>query len=193
MMPSKENKTIAEMALGIFGGEPSVIRGADEKGTSNIDILSCKDRPCKWVTSYSTLGLSDYSIGLKVDGVPLRVELVGACATQYDQFVNILGTCAFNIINSNFRCKPGIIYPNVVGMYLENQPMKHVLFTTAFVWEKKCETLEFKPMKIVTWLLIVPISDLENKYAEEHGSDSLEAVFEQKHIDIFDLKRASAL
>lgn len=67
---------------------------------SNVDILSTIDRPYEGVTSYSTIGLSDYSIGYSIDEKPLRVEIVGASATMFELFPNVLSTCAFNIINT---------------------------------------------------------------------------------------------
>jgi len=189
---SKQNKIISKALQSVFNGIPKYTRYADEIGQSTIDIISCVDRPWKGTTSFGTLGLSDYSIGKKVDGVPLGVEFVGCCESNFDFFPNILATCAFNIINSKFKCEPGTIYPDVIREYA-NSEMKHVMLTTPFIWEKNLDTLDFSPHKITTWLLIVPISDNEFDLAKKKGTDALAALLEEKDIDILDLLRSSSV
>lgn len=189
---SSENRLIARTISDVFGGSPTVWSYADEKNKSKVDILSCLDVPAKSITSYSTIGLSDFSIGLRVGEIPLGIELVGACRADYELFSNILSTCAFNIINSGYKCKPGSIFENVVKMYYPENTMKHILFVPPFGWQKEFTTLEF-PKKKVTWLLIVPISDKEFSYATEKGADALESLFEERQIDIYDLGRRSEL
>jgi len=187
---SDENKMIAKTALVAFGGKPSVYAYWDDNNKSSIDMLSCNDRPYDGVTAYSTVGLSEHSIDQTVEGVPLRVEIVGACATGYECFPNILSSCAFNVINTKYKCYPGAIFPNVVKYYMPDSPMKHILFVPPFLWEDKLTTLSFNDKK-VAWLLAIPISEEEFEYAKEHGIDDLETLFEEYQIDIFDLKRES--
>jgi len=187
---SDENKTIAKAALGALGGKPMVRAYWDDNKENYIDMLSCNDRPCDGVTSYSTIGLSGHSIDQIVEDIPLRAEIVGVCASSYECFPNILGSCAFNIINTKYTCYPGAIFQNIVKYYLPDSPMKHILFLPPFLWEDKLTTLSFKDKK-VAWLLAVPISEKEFEYAKEHGTDALETLFEEHQIDIFDLKRNS--
>jgi antitoxin YqcF len=191
MSISSENKIIAKSALQAFGGKPQVSKYWDESNVSNIDILSTADRPYEGITSYSTIGLSDHSIEYTVDGTPLRIEIVGASASEYKQFPNVLATCAFYIINSNFLVSHGKVFRDMIKMYYPNSEMKHVLFASPFLWED-LKTLDF-PNKKVAWLLAVPISENEYIFAQEKGTDSLEELFEEKEIDIFDLERKSIL
>jgi antitoxin YqcF len=192
MAISNDNKAISKVLIDAFRGTPKYTRYADEPKKSTIDILSCIDSPWEGITSHGTLGLSDYSIGKVVDNVPLRVEFVSACQSEVDFFPNILATCAFNIINSHFKCEPGSIYTDVVETYAKS-PMKHILFTNPFLWEDKLNTLYLQPRKIVAWLLLVPISDEELGYAEVKGTKALEDLFEKEQIDIFDLLRKSVI
>lgn len=191
MTVTKANKIIARTALEAFGGKPSVSKYWDENNVSNIDILSTIDRPYEGVTSYSTIGLSDYSIGYSVDEKPLRVEIVGASATMFELFPNILSTCAFNIINTKFPITHGEIFKGVVRMYYPDSEMEHVLFTSPFLWEK-LNSLDFIDKK-VTWLLAVPISTKELLFAEREGTEALEDLFEEKDINIFDISRNSVI
>jgi len=186
------NRTIARTALKAFGGEPKVFEYWDENKENSIDLLFTINRPYDELTSYSTIGLSDYTIGYSVDEKPLRAEIVGACATEYEFFPNILTTCAFFIINSKFSISPGKIFEDIIPMYYPNHEMKHVLFTSPFLWEDSLMTIDFDSKK-VAWLLAVPISDNEKLFAEENGTEKLKDLLEQKEIDITDLKRRSVL
>ncbi|WP_257350215.1 suppressor of fused domain protein [Pseudalkalibacillus decolorationis] len=192
MSISSENKIIAKSALQAFGGSPKVNKYWDDQHKSSIDILSASDRPYEGVSSYSTLNLSDYSIDLLIDEKPLTIEIVGACYTEFNLFSNVLSTCAFNIINSNYSCAPGVIFRDVLKMYYPNTEMEHILFAPPFLWEESLKTIEFSN-KCVTWLLAVPISEKEYHYAEEHGPENLEKLFEHEKIDIFNIERKSVL
>jgi antitoxin YqcF len=191
MSISNENKIIAKSALHAFGGKPSVSKYWDDRNVSNIDILSVVNRPFDSVSSYSTIGLSDHSIELSVDEAPLRIEIVGVSSTVYEQYPNILASCAFCIVNSKFSVFHGKVFRDIIKMYYPNSEMKHVLFVSPFLW-KDLKTLEF-PNKKVAWLLAVPISENEYLFALEKGTDSLEELFEQEEIDIFNLERESIL
>ena len=131
-----------------------------------------------------------YNIGFVVNDVNLRIELVGACDSRFDFFSNILATCAFNIINSNYACFPGTMFTNVISMYDSEMLLKHILFVTPFLWDAKLKTLNLVDKK-VAWLLAVPISNEEYNYARQEGTDNLETMLEEKQVDIFDLHRSS--
>lgn len=188
---SSENKMIAKSALLAFGGKPSVSKYWDDTNVSNIDMLSTVNRPYDGVTSFSTIGLSDHSIDYSVDGKPLRLEIVGACASEFEHFPNILATCAFCVINTKYSISPRKVFRDIVKMYYPSSEMKHVLFVSPFLWED-LKTLDF-PDKKVAWLLAVPISENEYLFAQEKGTEALEDLFEQKEIDIFDIERKSIL
>ncbi|MED1042885.1 suppressor of fused domain protein (plasmid) [Bacillus mycoides] len=191
MSVSTENKQIAQLALKAFGGKPKVTKYWDDNKKSSIDILLSNDNQFDDdVFSFSTLGLSDYSIGYESNELPIRMELVGA--SDFECFPNVLSTCAFYIINSNYKCFPGAIFENVVSMYLPNSSMKHILFVNPYLWENKFETVSFEK-KQVSWLMTVPISEGEKKYAEKYGADALEDLFEEKQINVFDLERISLI
>ena len=186
------NKTIAKKIFKVIGGTPKVIRYHDDDDKSQIDIFIGIDRPQTGVSTYSTIGLSEYSIDLQAkNGRSIRVEFVGACENVADKFPNVIGTCAFNIINDKYSCKPGTVYPNVIKAYYENIEMKHIYFTAPFLWD----TLDSIVLddRIVTWLLAIPISDKEYSYRESYGDDALEKLFEENDIDIFNIKRKSVL
>ncbi|WP_028402359.1 suppressor of fused domain protein [Ectobacillus panaciterrae] len=192
-MTVSNNKTIAKTIWNTFGGEnPKVYTYWDDNHESCIDILAVKERPFPKLTSISTIGLSDFSIGKHIGVNELRIEILGAYEEKYEYAPNMIATCAFYIINSKFSCYPGAIYQDVVHMYAPDSDMQHILFTNPFIWENELKTLEFED-KIVAWLLAVPISETERIYTLEHGLDALETLFEEKQINIFDLNRLSVI
>lgn len=188
----QENKQIAKAIADAFGGSPTVHRYWDDNRESHVDIVACKDRPVRGVTSYATIGLSDAPLFYDNKQLPLRLEIVGACADIFQDFDNALGTAAFCIINSGWSCYPGAIFPDILSMYDCSDTMRHFFFVPPFLWEEGLQTMHLQT-KTVTWLLAVPISENERLYAEQEGGERLENVFEQKQIDVFDLKRPSVI
>ncbi|WP_282606547.1 suppressor of fused domain protein [Pelagibius sp. Alg239-R121] len=189
---SNENKTIAKTAAGVFGGQPKVIGFWDADDKNSVDLLICEGRPQKGVNSYSTIGLSDAPIFEDGREVGVRVEFVGACASSCEEFENILTTAAFCIINSQWFCSPGTIFPDIVSMYECSSTMQHLMFVPPFLWDEELKSLEFDS-KTVAWLMAVPISDAEYRYAVSEGPDKLEDLFEQNQIDIFNINRPSVV
>jgi hypothetical protein len=192
MKPCQDNKIIAKTVASVFGGAPKVLRYRDETEEYFVDILSSRNCPRNGIESHSTVNLSDYSIDFTYKDIPVRVELLGACGTNYALFANMMSTCAFCVIKDAHPCFPGSIFHDVVKMYYPSYSMKHVMIVPPFLWDGKFRSVEFKT-KQVAWLLMVPISESECRFAEVRGSDSLESVFEKEQIDIFDLSRASVI
>ncbi|WP_246314591.1 suppressor of fused domain protein [Paenibacillus foliorum] len=122
----------------------------------------------------------------------MRVEIVGACKSEFEFFPNVLATCSFNVINTRLSCSPGVIFKDEVKMYYPDLEMKHVMFVAPFLWEDSLTTLDF-PSKKVAWLLAIPISHKEYLFSNEQGSEKLETLFENSQINIFDLNRKSVL
>lgn len=192
MNKKSEKYIIAKHINGIVGGKSRFIQYADKKNESFVHIMCINDISWQDLVFYSTIGLSEYSIGLKVSEVPLRIEIIIAIYHIQEWAAAILSTCAFNIINSHYCCMPGTIFYDVIKLYIEDSDMKHIFFVPPFIWEENYCGLKFSD-KVVEWLLAVPISEKEAVFAEKYGSDALEELFEREQIDIYDLYRKSVL
>lgn len=189
---SDDNKVIAKTLASAFGGQPRIVKFWDENHKSNVDILISEDSPQRKVTSYGTVNLSDSP--LVKDGVEYktRVEIVGACASGSNDYASVLATAAFCIINTQWFCYPGAIFPDVLAMYKCSSTMQHFLFVPPFLWGDGIQTLSLKT-KTVAWLLAIPISEEERRYSEKYGTEALENIFTEKQIDIFNLNRPSVV
>lgn len=190
--PSAENKAIARSVAAAFGGKPAVHQYWDDDHVNSVAILAAAGRPQTGVTSYSTIGLSDTPLMQSGVEFGTRVELLGACASSETKFPNSLATAAFCVINSGWFVAPGIIFPDALSMYEASTTMRHFLFVPPFLWDDGPKTLHLTN-KIVAWLLAVPISDAEMRFAEEQGPATLEDLFVQEQIDIYDLHRKSVV
>jgi len=192
---TEENNFIFQTILDTFGdeGEKCTVKTYwSENREYWIDIVTSPDSPFKQVSSYATIALSDFSIGQEAGEKHLGVELVGACDQKFDVLPEIIATCAGNIIQNHESCFPGAIFTDVVGIYLPESVMKHILFVPPFGWEPGFETLEFET-KTVAWLFAMPISDAEYQYSRGASPEALISLLKDKRVDIYNLNRASAL
>ena len=181
-----DKKEIARKLLDDVGGTPRVYAFKDESG-KEIDIFCVDDSPIEHVSSYSTVGLSDYTLNKKIDDKSLRAEIIGSTDSRNDLFPNIISDCAFKVMDGLSPCMPGTVFLNAIDNYYLDSNMKHMLLTIPFLWE--LHDLEFEH-EYVTWLFAVPISESEYHFFVENGYQKLEMLFEKKQIDIYDLNRS---
>ena len=182
-------KAIANRLLHDVGGRPNVYSFNDAKG-KEIDIFCGSDSPIEYVTSYSTIGLSSYSLNKKIGDKFLRVEIIGATDSKNDLFPNIISDCAFKVMDKFLSCTPGTVFLNTISDYYVDSNMKHILLTYPFLWDLR--DIEFES-EYITWLLAVPISDSEYSFLKKNGYKKLETLFEKNQIDIYDLNRNSVI
>ncbi|MHC2065922.1 suppressor of fused domain protein [Bremerella sp. T1] len=187
--PSAEDKKVAKHASAAFGGSPSVAEYLHDTESLSVDILSCENRPCDGVTSYSTIGLSRFPMFAENQPeLSIRLELAGACASQSDLYANVMASVAFCVMQTKKMYMPGSIMQKYVSEYCQFTTVPHLYFTAPFLWEDSLTSLDLGGESVV-WLLLVPISDSELHFLFQHGDDALESLFEEEQIDIFDLSR----
>lgn len=183
---TERHKLIANRAAHAFGGTPHVHRYHHDTEALHVDVLRCDDRPDTGVVSYSTIGLSDYD-----NGLPTRVELCGACTQRNDKFPNVLASAAFMMMRSGKLLHPGVALKDYVKLYYPDSPLPHLYFTAPFLW-KELNTFQVENLQ-VSWLLAIPISQVEHRYLLQYGDAALERLFEKQQIDFYDLHRRSAI
>jgi hypothetical protein len=192
MTVSAKNKAVARHAAKALGGTPRIHAYHHDTENLSVDVLSCQDRPCSGVTSYSTIGLSDHPMVKDGKEFPTRLEIAGACATTKQRFANILVSAAFCIIRTRRLYHPGRVMPDCIREYYPDTTVPHLYFTAPFLWEETLRTLDCGT-KQVSWLLAVPISEAEYEYFKRLGDEALEDLFEKQQIDVFDLTRPSSV
>ncbi len=186
-MTTPAMKSIYRHVLDVIGGEPEVAGCLRDNGPEEVDVLYVADAPSQGLTAYATIGMYEGETGNRVDGKPLRVELVGMCASAETEYVNMLASCAFNVLTGEYGIKPGNIFPDVIGQYRPDVTMKHMLFVPVFSWEG-LSNLEVDGI-VITWLQAVPMGQREARYAREHGAEAVQTLLEQRNVDVADLNR----
>jgi len=190
MTVSEDNKRLAAYLRASFARDVAIVRYADAKDINAVDLLTAQGTPIAGVSAHATLGVSDHSLDLELDGAPLRVELLLALRSDFDAAPTLLANCAFNIINAGYKTGPGFVHPEALAAYAPASAMRHVLLQPAFSWV--LETQRFAS-KTVAWLQLLPISDAELKYSEVNGAEALEILIDQSGVDPFDPMRVSVL
>lgn len=185
---SSNARAVARELTRIWGAKPKVFRHGDETESHYIPVAHCLNTPVDGVASVGTIGLSDHDLGLG----SVRVELVGAFPASFEQAPNVVATCAFNAFKSGWPTRPDAIHADVVRMYRPGATVPHVLLTDPFLWDDGPVILDLDDFK-VAWLMMVPISESERRFAETNGASALTEMFEQSNIDIFDLERDSVV
>ena len=181
-MKMEYKKKIFQILYEEIEANAKVHRYYDREEKAKIDIYMAKDRPEVMLSTYSTIGLSEYTIGVTDrKGREIRAEFIGVCSTEVEIFPDILSSCAFNIINSKYTCKPGIVYPGVISSYL----------ASPFLWEG-IQGHELNN-HAVAWLLVIPISDAEFDYLRYNGDEAFEELLEQNEADFSDIYRNSVI
>ncbi len=190
--PSADNIKMARFIAGAIGFEPHVNPYYDEDESHKLSLLSLVDPIDRNVNIYCTIGLSDYKNRVEVkDGFEnIPVELLMTGYKQFDKVPNVLSTTCFFIMKDGYECRPGSVFKYMLDYYYKGLTMRHVYFTSPFLWQEKLDQLELES-KQVAFLLIIPISDAELDYKIRHGDEALEDLLQENEINFYDLNRPS--
>lgn len=186
MKPSQYQINLFKKLSPILGTQPKVELYGDETGKFSIRILSCPDPTDDNVIFYSTLELSELAPENN------STEILFASYITFEEVSNILSSIAFFILKDGWQSRQGSVFETLIEMYYPDLEMKHIYFVSPFLWEDKLENFSVENTNI-HFLLTIPISDKELDYLAQHGKEALEALFQEKNIDIFDINRKSVL
>ncbi|WP_336703638.1 suppressor of fused domain protein [Chryseobacterium indologenes] len=189
-----ENKNLANYITNIVGINKIIDRHYDKEKKNFIDIFTCDDPLYPRIKICGTIGISDHPNKIEMNNNSFKdipIELLIGGYREFKMLSNILSTAGF-YINNGWECQSGSVFMRIVEMYFETSEMKHIMFTSPFLWEDKLQPLKLET-KTVYWLLCIPISDKELEYKMENGTSALEDIFQEKDIDIFDINRKSVI
>ncbi len=183
-------KPVAIHTQKFLGDFKSVINYYNDDKSKSIELGIVQNALGNGIKSVCTIGLSKTNINKVTKEKKLRVELLSASYENDNGLCeNILSTIAFDIMDLE-DCKPDFIIKNTVSIYKKDIDMKHILFYDPFLWETSI--LEIDDL-IVTWLLLIPISDNELDYIDNYGIEKLIDLFAEKSINLFDINRKSVI
>ena len=115
---------------------------------------------------------------------------MGICDSRNHWFDGLLSTCAFAMIKGKVRAHPYEVYKNIIPIYQPNIDMKHILLIPPFSLNSDLGAIE-TDKRIITWLMLNPISENEYTFMQKNGYQKLIDAFVEANIDIYDLYRNS--
>ena len=193
---SLSEKAIGRHLVTVFGKRPRIfVHRESENDTFYVAIARVEDYPEAGMVTMSTIGASNAPI-YKDDGSiykDTRVEFIASCKSgQEDDLSEALFRAAAYVGKvKGFAC-PGIFLHNLFGMFRPATSVPHALLTSPFAYDGLGKPSEFAG-RIVSWLLVLPVSASEIDYAQQHSSDALETVFEEQDIEWESLDRTPAI
>ena len=170
----------------MLGTDARVIKYMDEINVHTAYVLECPDPTDDTVQFYATIGLCEFPID------SLLVELLYGAYTSAELAGNMVSTCAFFIIKDQWKVAHGTVFETLVEMYYPDSEMKHLYFTTPFLWEDKLEGFTVQD-EAVHFFLAIPISDAELGFKNKNGTEAFEELLQNHDIDIFDVYRKSII
>lgn len=187
--PSAFERDLGRAIKHEFGLATKVVRFADDGGVNDCFIVTGSDCPIKGVTSYGSVGLSREA--QKAGAADVKVEILAACASETPHIDNLLASCVFDSAKNGSNVIYGACILDIVSQYRISHTLKHVTFVAPFLWQGLNKLMVDD--QAVHCLLMLPISDSEKQYLESHGIDSLENLFNESQIDIYDINRPSVV
>lgn len=190
--PSDANKQLAQDVRAVFDGARwSVINYLDKDEKSEIYVLHSTQTPEEGLTTYCTIGLSDYTDDHYDVSPPLGVEIVAV--SNLPDFGEVVSTAAFCVINSGYHARPGGAFPGVVRLHHPDTTVPNLMFAAPYLWDDDALRSRVYGDKTVAFLQALPISDAETQYLLDHGPDALEDLFKEHDPDFVDLQRPSVV
>jgi hypothetical protein len=190
--PGEANKQIAQAVRGVFGGAQfKVINYLDKDEKSEIYVMHCTETPDQGLTSFCTIGLSDYADDGYAVTPPLGVEIIAV--SNEPGFGEVVSTAAFCVVNSGYKARPGGAFPGVVKLHHPDTTVPNLMFVEPYLWDDRAFAAREVGEKTVAWLQAVPISDAETQYLLDSGADALNGLFVQHAPDFVDLRRPSVV
>ena len=188
--PGAHLEQVARAEKALFGGVTEVLEYRDSRYGRAIHLLQFADSPRSGLTSFGTIGLSNYDDGTSVDGKPLRVELLGVSPSNIAEFPNMLSTCAFLVESGRTTLAPGSVVPDVIAEYRPDLPTKHFVFVAPTLWPRRIDVMDFES-HVVSWLLAIPITDSELAFSKTVASEALQERLMKSTSRVTDFHRKS--
>lgn len=186
----KQKNLVLQRLKKVFENPLQNVTFTSDDEEASVEIIKCPDHPFEGVTSYSTLGVYRCQNLLTADDRELNVEFVGICDSKNNWFDGLLSTCAFAMIKGKVRAHPYEVYRNIIPLYQPNIDMKHILLIPPVSLIHELGVIETEE-RVITWLMLNPISENEYIYMSENGYQKLIDAFVRADIDLYDLYRKS--
>lgn len=170
-----------------FGGKCQVTAYGDDPKQHKVHIFTSRSEDG---VVAATVGLMDIALRFS-SGVELRSEIIMDQRGHDSRLANILATIAFYVMKDGWKIAPGIVFEEMVRMYIPETKLPHVVFVGPWRFDDLGRvTLSDKT---IFPLVAVPISEAEAELARANAGRDLEALWQRESIDVLDWARTSAV
>lgn len=189
---SPSEKSIARHLETVFCVRPRIFIHRENEGDPfHVGIARVEDYPGPGMMTMSTIGASNYPI-YRDDGSiyeDTRAEFIASCQSgQEDAFIEALFRATVYIGEvKGFAC-PGIFLHDLFGRSRPTSDVPHAFLTSPFAYDGLGKPNTFEG-RVVSWLQMLPVSTSEIAFAQEHSTDALETLFEERDIEWDSLDR----
>ena len=141
----------------------------------------------------ATVGLMDTENLIAASGEELRSEVIMDQRGHDSRLANILSTIAFYVIKDGWKIAPGIVFEDMVRMYIPETELPHVMFVAPFQDPFRDLYRVTLSDRTIFPLVAIPISEAESELARANAGRDLEDLWERKSTDVLDWARTSAI
>ncbi len=180
---SSSHKEWASLLRELIGGNAAVTAYYDEHKENKINIFSSSNDSG---VIAATVGLMDTNQSLRPE-IEVCTEIIMDQRGHDKSISNILSTIAFCIVKDGWKVSPGVVFYDLVKMYIPNTNLPHVMFTAPFQWDTMSKV--GLTGKTIYPLLAIPISEGESKVAQINAGQELESIWVQQSTDVLNWGR----
>ncbi|PAY21518.1 hypothetical protein CKO51_00140 [Rhodopirellula sp. SM50] len=184
-LDSKDLAVITKYIEEEFAGAKAVKRLSYPHGQDAsriIDVIRGEKFPKPEITSWCTIGLSNYS--WESQDFPDRNELVGALKSSDHDYGMVLATVAHALIDLGTFPRPGMVMQEAVKMCELgelSEKMPHAMFVFPHTWGEKLSGTRIAASNV--WMLqVVPIFDDEYRFIQKYSFEQFEEILVAKGV-----------
>lgn len=185
--PHQDWKDWARHLREMIPGDTAVRRHYDEAEEHHLDIFTSSNHEG---TVAATIGLMEIDQSRNPD-VQVYSEVLMDVREQNEFITNILSTIGFYIMKDGWKVAPGVVFEEMVAMYIPECEVRHVLFLPPFEWDDGMTKVPLSS-KTVYPLLAIPITNSEMELARRAGSEALEDCWIAAGCDVLQWDRKGA-
>jgi hypothetical protein len=185
--PPQDWKDWARHLRDTIPGDTSVSRYYDEAEEHNLDVFTTSNDEG---TVAATIGLMEFDQSRNPDR-QVYSEILMDVRGQNEFICNILSTIGFYIMKDGWKVAPGVVFEEMVAMYIPACEVRHVLFLPPFQWDDGMTKVALSS-KTIYPLLAIPITNSEMELVRRDGSEALEDRWVAANCDVLQWNRKGA-
>jgi hypothetical protein len=181
------HKEWANLMRSLVGGNCSVKAYYDEPEEHRIHIFASTSE--EGVIA-ATVGLMDIALRSRT-GEEIHAEVIMDQRGHDPRLAQILSTIAFYVMKDGWKLAPGVVFEEMVRMYIPDTKLPHVVFVAP--WQFDSSSRVALSDRTIYPLVAVPISEAESRLARTDAGRELEETWQRKSVDVLNWTRGSAV